>query len=127
MKVVIIIPLLFVLSTNAEIDFEKDIKPIFEARCVKCHGAKKQKGKFALHTAKDILKVGESEEVVIVKGKPEKSLLYNLVSDPEDDSLMPPKGKPLTKGQIAKIKKWISEGAKYPSNIELKDKSSAKK
>ena len=47
--------ILTALSLQAGVDFDKDIKPILESRCVKCHGEKKQKGEYRLSNAKDII------------------------------------------------------------------------
>ena len=111
------------LSTQA-VDFKKDIAPVLEERCVKCHGAKKQKGEYRLSNAKDIVKAGESEEKPIVAGKPDASYLVKLIEMSEDDDdVMPPKGGTLTKEQIANIKAWIKAGAKFPAGVELEDKS----
>jgi mono/diheme cytochrome c family protein len=116
--------LMTALSAQAEVDFDKEIKPIFESRCVKCHGEKKQKGEYRLDNAKDIVKPGESEEKPVVAGSPEKSLLVKLISMTEDDDeVMPPKGGTLTKEQVAAIKAWITEGAKFPAGVNLADKS----
>src|SRR5687768_7332508 len=35
-------------SARRPVDFIKDIRPIFEANCYKCHGPDKQKGEFRL-------------------------------------------------------------------------------
>jgi len=120
--------MLTALSLQAGVDFNKDIKPILESRCVKCHGEKKQKGEYRLDNAKDILVAGDSEETPIVAGSPEKSYLLKLVSmTDDDDDVMPPKGGTLTKDQVAKIKAWIKEGAKFPAGVNLEDKSPKKK
>ncbi len=104
-----------------------DIKPILEARCVKCHGKKKQKGEYRLSNAKDIVKAGDSEEKPVVVGKPDASYLVKLtVMSEDDDDVMPPKGGTLKKEEIAKIKAWITEGAKFPAGVELEDKSKKK-
>ena len=119
---------MMVASLQAGVDFNKDIKPILEARCVKCHGAKKQKGEYDLHTAKAIIKAGESEKKPLVAGKPDESYLVKLIEMHEDDDdVMPPKGGTLTKDQITKIKTWIKEGAKFPADAKLEDKSKKKK
>lgn len=120
--------MLTALSLQAGVDFDKDIKPVLESRCVKCHGEKKQKGEYRLSNAKDIMKAGESEETPVVAGKAAASYLVKLISMTEDDDdVMPPKGGTLTKDQIAKIKAWIAEGAKFPAGVELKDTSKKKK
>ena len=122
------VAVLTALSLQAEVDFTKDIKPILESRCVKCHGAKKQKGEYQLNNAKDILKAGDSEEPPIVAGSPDKSYLLKLISMTEDDDdVMPPKGGTLTKDQVAKIQAWIKEGANFPADVTLENKSKKKK
>src|SRR5262245_11220181 len=45
---------------SQQIDFARDIKPIFEAACVKCHGKGKDKGSFSLETHESFLKGGDS-------------------------------------------------------------------
>lgn len=132
MKAIVILPLLTAISaavslTAADVDvsklppaatktgltFDKDIKPIFEKSCVKCHGAEKQKGKLRLDTLEASLKGGENGES-IVKGNSAKSPLVHTIARLDPDSAMPPDGKgdPLTKEQIGVIRAWIDQGAK---------------
>ena len=129
MKKMIFAVMVVMLSVSTQaVDFKKDIAPILEARCVKCHGAKKQKGEYRLSNASDIVKAGESEEKPVVAGSPDKSYIVKLISMSEDaDDVMPPKGGTLSKDEIAKIKAWIKDGAKFPSGLELEDKSKKKK
>ena len=103
------------------IDFSSQIKPILEKTCVSCHGPEKNKGKLRLHTHKFMM-----EGDVVEAGKVEDSYLIDLISlDHDDDDLMPPpgKGEPLSKDEVELMKKWISEGAKWPKGLELEDKS----
>lgn len=112
------------VATAGAVDFAKVIAPIFEARCVKCHGEKKQKGEYRLDKAEFVAKAGESEEKPIVPGKPEESYLVKLIKmSDEDDDVMPPKGGTLTPEQIAVIEKWVKEGANFPADLQLQDKS----
>jgi hypothetical protein len=108
----------FILMAAASVqavDFEKDIKPIFDDRCAKCHGEEKQKSDFRLDDRASILKGGDWGEPGAVPGHPEKSSIIEFISlDPDDDEIMPPKGDPLTKDQIALISEWIKQGAKMP-------------
>ncbi|MCM8535692.1 MAG: PSD1 and planctomycete cytochrome C domain-containing protein [Lentisphaeraceae bacterium] len=101
-------------STYGAVDFEKDIKPIFEAKCTKCHGAKKDKGGLALHSRRHAFS-DPNGEVILAPGKPEDSLLYRKLVTEDEDEYMPPKG-PLAKEQIELIKQWISEGAHWPED-----------
>jgi mono/diheme cytochrome c family protein len=100
-------------ATKTGLTFDKDIKPIFEKSCVKCHGAEKQKGKLRLDTLEASLKGGENGES-IVKGNSAKSPLVHTIARLDPDSAMPPDGKgdPLTKEQIGLVRAWIDQGAK---------------
>jgi mono/diheme cytochrome c family protein len=132
MKAIVILPLLTAISaavslsaadvdvsklppaaTKTGLTFDKDIKPIFEKSCVKCHGAEKQKGKLRLDTLEASLKGGENGES-IVKGNSAKSPLVHTIARLDPDSAMPPDGKgdPLTKEQIGIVRAWIDQGAK---------------
>jgi hypothetical protein len=100
-------------SAQKDVTFAKDIKPIFEKSCFKCHGEEKQKGKLRLDSVEAIKKGSEDGEVIVV-GKSEKSSLVHTVAGLVEDTIMPPEGKgdPLTKEQIGLIRAWIDQGAK---------------
>ena len=99
----------------AGIDFTKDIKPILEKHCTKCHGEEKDKGGLALHTKFHAFRESDSGEVTIIAGKPEDSILFKKITETDEDEIMPPKGS-LSEEKIAKIKQWIKEGAKWPDD-----------
>src|SRR5215813_10881143 len=80
---------------NHRIDFTKEIKPIFEASCIKCHGRGKDKGGLRIDTRETLLKGGDSG-AVIVPGKSADSLVIALVQGFDPDSVMPKKGSRLT-------------------------------
>src|SRR5947207_7396464 len=67
-----------VVSGNQEPDFARDVAPIFQAKCLKCHGDKERKAELDLRTVAALLKGGESGAVVVPKD-PDKSLLYEKV------------------------------------------------
>lgn len=91
--------------------FEAKVYPIFQSRCVSCHGPEKQKGKLRLDTA-DAIKAGGEGGPIFVAGKSAESSLFVLVSKPKDDpDIMPANGDPLTPEQIETIKQWIDAGA----------------
>lgn len=100
-------------SDKKDITFAKDIKPIFEKSCFKCHGEEKQKGELRLDSAEAALKGGENGPNII-KGKSAESTLVHAVARLDEDAAMPPDGKgdPLTKEQIGLIRAWIDQGAK---------------
>ena len=96
------------------IDFDMDIKPIFETTCYKCHGAEKPRSKFSVITKEAALK-GGSQGVDILPGQSAKSPLIHYVARLVEDMEMPPtgKGEPLTKDQIASLRAWIDQGANW--------------
>src|SRR5688572_24284351 len=99
----------------ATVDFVKDIAPIFEQRCVECHGPEKQKGKLRVDQKDALLK---NKEPLVVAGAADKSELVRLISLPKGhDDIMPNKGEPLTKAQIDLIRDWINQGAAWPDNF----------
>ena len=100
-------------STKKGLTYDKDIKPIFEASCFKCHGAEKQKGKLRLDSLAAALKGGENGKSIL-PGKGVDSPLVHSVARLVPDDAMPPedKGKPLTKDQVGLIRAWIDQGAK---------------
>ena len=100
-------------STKKDVTYAKDIKPLFEKSCFKCHGPDKQKGKLRLDSLEAVKKGGEDGEV-IVAGKSEKSTLVHAIAALDPDMTMPPEGKgdPLTKEQIGLVRAWIDQGAK---------------
>src|SRR5437764_12731542 len=81
------------------VNFSKEIKPIFEASCIKCHGRGREKGGLRLDNRETLLKGGDSGPA-IVPGKSAESLLISLVQGFDPDSVMPKKGSHLTPEQI---------------------------
>lgn len=100
-------------ATQTGITFDKDIKPIFEKSCFKCHGPEKKKGDLRVDTLEATLKGGENGPNV-VKGNSAKSTLVHSIARLNEDEAMPPEGKgdPLTKEQIGLVRAWIDQGAK---------------
>ena len=100
-------------SSQKEVTFAKDIKPMFEKSCFKCHGEEKQKAKLRVDSPEAIKKGSENGEVIVV-GNSAKSSLVHTVAGLVEDMMMPPedKGDPLTKEQIGLLRAWIDQGAK---------------
>ena len=100
------------------VDFEKEIRPIFEANCLKCHGPEKQKAEFRVDQRAVMLKGGDSGHPGIVPGNPKGSGLIDAIKGTDPDMIMPPKGDPLPAAQIALIERWITEGAQWPGQMD---------
>ena len=102
------------VAAKKDVTYAKDIKPVLEKSCFKCHGEEKQKAKLRLDSIDAIVKKGSENGPVVVVGKSEKSSLVHTVAGLIEDMQMPPDGKgdPLTKDQIGLVRAWIDQGAK---------------
>ena len=99
------------LQWETPVTFAKDIQPILAGSCWNCHGDTVQLSKFDLRTRDSALKGGEHGSD-IVPGNAEQSRMYRRVAGLEKPS-MPAQGAPLTAAQVAAVKTWINEGAKF--------------
>lgn len=117
------LPTALVLAASAtsalSVDFQRQIKPIFAAKCYECHSEAKgkEKGDVALDTeAKLKACIGPGQH--IVPGDPAKSTMALVCKLPDDDSdVMPPKGKNrLTPAEVGLLELWIKEGANLTSS-----------
>ena len=104
------------------VDFVKDIQPIFEAHCVKCHGPEKQKGGYRLDDRKVALTGGDDHAPNIHAGKSAESPLIQFVAGLDPDMRMPAKGDPLTAEQVGLLRAWIDQGAVWPESASLAKK-----
>ncbi len=99
-----------------KVDFQKQVLPILQANCGKCHGEKRASAKMRLHTAAALKEKWDAKKELIVAGKPEESELYKRLVLPKDDKKRMPKGgEPLAKEKIELIARWIKEGAVLPA------------
>ena len=89
------------------ISFSADIQPIFESRCINCHGGERIEGELVMLTYADLLAGGESGPVII-PGDADASYLAELISEQK----MPKRGPKLTPVQTQLIIDWINQGAK---------------
>src|SRR5258705_10196026 len=100
-------------AADAAPDFSREIRPILEQHCLKCHGPEKQKGGLRFDSKDGAFKAGESGEKAIVPGHASQSRLIKLVSSKDDTERMPSKGEPLSEAQVALLKLWIDTGAEW--------------
>lgn len=102
------------------VSFINDIAPIFKENCFACHDSKKRKGKLDMTSFEGLRKGGDNDDP-IVPGKPDESLLVELIAA-KGNRRMPPKesGDPLTPDRIALVKHWIADGAKLDTGLQAK-------
>ncbi len=104
-------------AVQTVIDFNRDIRPILADNCFKCHGPdeKERKAKLRLGTRAGAVAELPGGNIAVVPSKPEASALMERITAAETTKRMPPAktGKKLTPQQIASLRQWIAEGAKY--------------
>ena len=94
-------------SPATTLTFQRDILPIFQAKCVNCHGGNKRKGGLDLRSVPALLKGGESGPS-INRQNPEQSALWEAVANNQ----MPPGKNKLTDAEKKKLHDWLLGGAK---------------
>jgi len=101
-------------EVNAEpkpVSFYKDIRPIFQASCQGCHQPAKAKGDYIMTDFAMLMAGPKGEDAAIIPGKPDESLLVEVITPVDGEAEMPKKEDPLHEVEIEKIRKWITEGA----------------
>jgi mono/diheme cytochrome c family protein len=98
--------------------FDRDVRPIFEQNCLRCHGPEKPKSGFRLDNRADALKGGSDNRDDVVPGRSDRSKLIAYVAGLDPDMRMPPpdRGEPLTPAQVATLRAWIDQGANWGTN-----------
>ena len=107
-------------AADSPVDFARDIRPLFEKSCVKCHGAEKQKGDLRLDGKAAAMR-GTTDGAVILPGKGADSRLVAAVAGVDEDLVMPPKGERLTSEQVGMLRRWIDDGAPWPEDTPADD------
>jgi len=95
------------------------IEPIFQNKCVSCHGAEKSKGGLRLDSFA-ALQAGGKDDVAIKSGDAAQSpIIQRALLPGSDDDHMPPEGKPqLTAAEIVVLKWWINAGAPESKTLD---------
>jgi len=100
------------------IAFDALIAPIFESRCVACHGAERSEGGLRLD---DPGRIGEGGDhgAVVTPERPGASELWRRVSlPPSHPDVMPPHGRSsVTAAEGALLRWWIQEGAPFEKTL----------
>lgn len=95
-------------SQHAPVQFETEIRPIFNEHCVACHGGVKQ--------AADLSFIHRDAALAVIEpGDPDGSLLIDRIVSEDEDEVMPPgeHGAPLSQEDVATLTRWIAEGAQW--------------
>ncbi len=104
-----------VAAAHADVEYNRDVRPILTENCFQCHGPAAKKGGFRLDLGDEAIKPAKSGARPIVEGKPGESALVQRIFSTDAEELMPPASshKTLKEEQKELLKKWIAQGAKY--------------
>jgi hypothetical protein len=100
---------------SPKITFNRDIRPILAAHCLRCHGPDPGARKADLRLDDE---AGAHKDRggyrAVVPGKPEESELFRRVTAHEEAGRMPPGKTPRpSAAEVALLRRWIEEGARY--------------
>lgn len=97
------------------VQFNRDIAPIFRERCLQCHNAEDAKNDFRIDQEDSVMSYVEPGDV------DGSSMFVDYMTVDDPDYLMPPPshGGPLSAGELALVRVWISEGADWPADAAV--------
>jgi hypothetical protein len=110
-------------QSRREVNFLTEVQPILNDRCMPCHSGDSPNGGLKTHTREDLLKGGNTGPAIIV-GNGSESLLVQKISG-QSGLRMPPSGPALTADEIAAIRIWIDQGAKWDGKPAPKERIAA--
>ena len=109
------------VAAGEPVDFGSEIAPIFQQHCVRCHSPGVEKGDFSLATSEDL----DANEYVVASDADGSYLIELVTSQDGASPAMPKDAKPLSDGEVNLLRRWIEQGAKWPSDVVIREKSKA--
>lgn len=104
---------IFWFFPERELDFNAEVRPILNTKCISCHGGVKESAGFSLFSREDALRPTDSGKPAIIPGDPNGSELIKRLTHKDLDERMPYHAEPLTPEEIETLRKWISQGANW--------------
>ncbi len=101
---------------TSNIDFNAEVRPILNDKCMRCHGGVKRSGGLSLLFESEALKENESGLPALIPGNGARSELIRRVKHTDPEVRMPLEGEPLSEREIAVLERWINEGAKWETH-----------
>jgi mono/diheme cytochrome c family protein len=96
-----------------QVDFNRDIRPIFNAHCITCHGGVKQAGGVSFSYREQALGKAKSGRSIVVPGNPRASEMIARITSRDPEYRMPLHQQPLRDSEIALLRRWIAQGAPW--------------
>lgn len=111
--IILLIGAYLLFFNRKPVDYNAQVKPILNQKCIACHGGVKKKGGFSLLFREEALSPTASGKPAIIPGDAEHSDMIRRLHLKDPEERMPYKEEPLTKEEIAILTQWINEGAKF--------------
>jgi mono/diheme cytochrome c family protein len=104
-----------------EVEFNRDIRPIFSDRCYACHGPDQanRKTKLRFDTEAGAKQDLGGAHFAVVPGDPVNSTILQKLRANNPAVRMPLGGPPLNENEIGLIHRWIEQGAKWEKHWSL--------
>jgi hypothetical protein len=96
-------------GTSSALDFTRDVLPILEKRCFRCHEGRAAKAGRRLDQRRSWLGT-DGDEPLVTPGDSASSKMIALVNTSDPDSMMPPEGPRLTEREIGVLRAWVDAG-----------------
>ena len=111
--IVAVVAVFIYTSRQQTIDYNTQVKPIFNKNCITCHGGVRRKAGFSLLFRSEALANTESGKPAIIPGDPEHSEMIRRLTLKDPEERMPYKHAPLSANEIDILRKWIKQGAQW--------------
>lgn len=119
MPLLLCLLLVFATAASADVDFNREVRPILSDNCFQCHGPDEKRRMAGLRLDTKEGTFAETKRgALIVPGDPSKSLIFQRLTHSEPARKMPPpaSNRQLTGKQIETVRQWIAEGAKWQTH-----------
>ena len=103
-------------AASRQVDFNTQVRPILNGKCLSCHGGVKANGGLNLMYREAALQGGESGEPAIVPGDPGASALIARVVHDDPELRMPYDQPPLSEDEVDILRRWIAQGAPWDTH-----------
>ncbi len=102
--------------TEDTVDYNADVKPIINKKCISCHGGVKKKAGFSLLFQEEALAATASGKPAIIPGDAKNSEMIKRLDDTDIEERMPYHKAPLTEEEKKILTKWVDQGAKFSTH-----------
>src|SRR5258708_5408566 len=105
-----------VIAAADRVDFNRQVLPVLSDNCFKCHGPdeKGRRAHLRFDTREGAFRVKDGKSV-ITPGDVGRSELIRRITSTDPEVIMPPpkSGRTLSPAQVASIRGWVEQGAKW--------------